>query len=625
MARKQIKQGDNLPPKKISLKGLKRASRLFKFIGDQKYSFFIGLIFLFLTGLTAIIFPKLMGVLVDSGKISLEEINKTGLWLLILFFAQAVFSYFRVVLFVKVTERMLANLRVALYDRLIRMPMHFFAKNRVGEINSRISADISQIQDTFTTNIAEFIRQLIIIIIGIAALFMTSVQLAMVMLAIVPLMAGFAVYFGRYIRKISAKVQDKIAESNTIVEETLQGIMNVKAFANEAFESFRYGKVIQEIRETAVKGGKARGAFYSFIIFCIFGAIVLLVWYAVVLENKGEITHGNVIQFILYTVFVGASIGGIADQYAQIQKALGATERVLDLLDEPMEEIYLNEAFSGNSAIGNINQHHSINGHGISTGLIPIEKKLKGSILFRDVTFAYPSRNEISVLDRINFEASAGQTVALVGPSGSGKSTIVSLLLKLYNPDNGTIEFDGVDSRSFNLTELRNQMAIVPQEVLLFGGTILENIAYGKPGATHEEICHAALQANALEFIDVFPEKFNTVVGERGIKLSGGQRQRIAIARAVLRNPSILILDEATSSLDSESERIVQEALDKLMVGRTSIVIAHRLSTIRNADKILVIDGGKISEAGTHDELIGYENGLYQHLSKLQFETAAIS
>jgi len=521
-------------------------------------------------------------------------INTTGIWLLVLFALQSLFSYFRVVLFVQVTEALLFALRNAAYARLIKMPLSFFASRRVGELNSRISADLSQIGDTFTINLAEFLRQLIIIIGGIVALFFTSIKLAGVMLAIIPVVAVLAVIFGRYIRKLSRQVQDAIADSNTIVEETLQGISNVKAFTNEFFEIYRYGKKTADIKALAIKGGKARGAFFSFIIFCLFGAIILLIWFAVRLETQGELTHGTMIEFMMYTIFVGASIGGIAEQYSQIQKALGATERVLEILKEEPEPVH--EADKEN------------------------KHKLLGAVRFDQVNFAYPSRLEMPVLKQLSFDANPGETIAIVGQSGAGKSTIISLLLRFYPHSEGKIMVDGKEINEYPLSYLRDQMAIVPQDVLLFGGTIRENIAYAATGASMEEIKDAAIKANAHEFITSFPQGYDTMVGERGVKLSGGQRQRIAIARAVLKNPSILLLDEATSSLDSESERLVQEALDALMVGRTTFVVAHRLSTIRKAHKILVIDDGRVAETGTHDELILKPNGIYAGLSKLQFD-----
>jgi ABC-type multidrug transport system fused ATPase/permease subunit len=474
--------------------------------------------------------------------------------------------------------------------------MTFFSQKRVGELNSRISADISQLQDTFTTTIAEFLRQLILIIGGFIILGSISPNLTLMMLAIVPLVAVAAVVFGRFIRKYGKKTQDKVAESQVIVEETLQGITNVKAFANEWYEIQRYKNKIKEIVQIAIKGGQYRGYFASFIILCLFGCVVAVVWYGITLTIKGEVEGvGDLISFILYTTFIGASFGGIAEMYAQIQKAVGATERVFELLDEVPEQINSTEN--------------------------PATEKIQGNVVFQNVSFSYPSRPEIEVLKAVNFEVNFGQKIAIVGPSGAGKSTIASLLLHFYAIDRGEILIDGKNINEFQLEQLRGNMSIVPQDVILFGGTIKENIAYGKPSASDLEIIEAAKQANAFHFIESFPEQMETLVGERGIKLSGGQRQRIAIARALLKNPSILILDEATSSLDSESEKLVQEALEILMQGRTSFIIAHRLSTIRKADQILVLDGGTITEKGTHQELIALEDGLYKNLCALQFGT----
>jgi ABC-type multidrug transport system fused ATPase/permease subunit len=498
---------------------------------------------------------------------------------------------------VNYTENTLATLRQAVYSHLIKLPMAFFAQKRVGDLNSRMSADITQIQDTLTTTIAEFLRQFILIIGGICLLLYISPKLTLMMLAIVPVVAVAAVVFGRFIRKISREVQDKIAESNTIIEETLQGINTVKAFANEFFENLRYKRSTEEIVKIAIQGGKYRGGFASFIIFCLFGSIVAVIWYGVNLASRNQLLIGDLISFILYSAFVGASFGGIAELYAQLQKAVGATERVFEIMDEEPELLDITD----------------------QKGLV---NRVEGSVVFENIAFTYPSRKEIQVLKKVSFTVKKGETIAIIGPSGSGKSTLVALLLRFYDPESGRILIDGKDTKSFSLTELRNNMAIVPQDVILFGGTIKENIAYGKPNATIAEIAEAARKANALDFIESFPEKFETVVGERGVKLSGGQRQRIAIARAVLKDPSILILDEATSSLDSESERVVQEALDKLMVGRTSFVIAHRLSTIRKADKIIVIDKGEVRESGTHEELILHEKGLYRTLSRMQTELA---
>lgn len=596
MARRDRLDTEDLPKVKLSGDSIKRISRLFGYFRPHRHKYYLGLFFLFLTGLTALIFPKLIGDMVDTAEEAmLEDIDRIAIFLFVVFVFQAVFSFFRIYLFVNVTEHVLADLRKDTYNKLIRLPMSFFSQNRVGEMNSRIATDINMLSDTFTTVVAEFLRQSMLIVGGIAFLAYTSIELTLVMLGIVPLVAVFAVVFGRMIRRISKETQDRIAESNTIVEETLAGITNVKSFANEIYESVRYAKSTEAIIEKALQGAKARGFFASFIIFCLFGSIVGVIWYGARLVNQDDMTFGNLIQFVLYSVFVGASIGGIAEMYAQIQKAIGAAERILEIMDEQPEPYNAGKASEGMTAIS-------------------------GALKFENVQFRYPSRPDISVLNGVSFEAKQGETVALVGPSGSGKSTIASLVLRFYDPDQGRITIDGIDSKDLGLTFLRNQMAIVPQDVILFGGTIRENIEYGKPGATQQEIEEAAKKANAHIFIDSFPEKYETVVGERGIQLSGGQRQRIAIARAVLKDPRILILDEATSSLDSESERLVQEALDKLMVGRTSLVIAHRLSTIRKADRILVLDKGLISENGKHEELLAKENGLYKGLLELQMQ-----
>lgn len=593
----RFKEND-LPKSKITASSLNKATLIFQYAGNHRWKFYVGLVFLLFTGATALAFPKLMGMLIDCVKNKdNSQANYIALGLIVILFLQSIFSFFRLYLFVNFTEHTLANLRLSLYSNLVKLPMSFFSQKRVGELNSRISSDITQIQDTLTSTIAEFLRQFILIIGGVLLLANESIKLTLLMLSVVPLVAVAAVIFGRFIRKYSKKVQDQVAESQVIVEETMQGISIVKAFANEWYEIARYDGKIKEVVKLAIKGGKYRGYFASFIIFCLFGAIVAVVWFGVHLSISGEMSVGQLISFVLYSTFVGASFGGIAELYAQIQKAIGATERVFELLDETPEKI------------NSVQDLSSI-------------QKIKGNVTFKNVAFSYHSRKEIKVLKDVSFTANFGQKIAIIGPSGTGKSTIASLLLRFYNIDEGEILVDGKNIYDYDLENLRGNMSIVPQDVILFGGTIKENIAYGKPDATEEEILLAAKQANALNFIESFPEKFETLVGERGIKLSGGQRQRIAIARALLKNPSILILDEATSSLDSESEKLVQEALEILMEGRTSIIIAHRLSTIRSADQILVLDKGKIAEQGTHQELIGLENGIYKNLSNLQFSNS---
>ena len=587
---------DKLPKAKLNKASLRKAFRLFTYMKPDMGKYIAGLVFLALTSATALAFPKLIGDLVNStGENGLSAINDKAVLLMVILAAQSFFSFMRIYLFAQTTENTLVRLREHLYSHLITLPMSFFTQTRVGEINSRISADITQIQDTFSTTVAEFLRQITLVIGGMILISIISIQLTLFMVALIPAIVVVAIIFGRYIRKISRKAQDQVAVSNTIVQETMQGIVNVKSFANEILEVARYRTSVKEIAALSLKSAFSRGLFASFIILALFGAIVGIVWYATILMQRGEIKFGEVISFVLYTSFIGASIGGLAELYAQIQKAVGATERIFEILDQQAETIDLTTQKSDN------------------------ELRVHGAVKFESVGFSYPARKEMQVLRDVTFEALPGQSIAIVGPSGAGKSTITQLLLRFYDPDSGTIRIDEKDTRNYSLTELRNQMAIVPQDVILFGGTIKENILYGKPDATMEEVIAAAEKANARQFIESFTDKFETVVGERGITLSGGQRQRIAIARAVLKNPSILILDEATSSLDSESERLVQEALDKLMVGRTSFIVAHRLSTIRNADKILVIDQGHVRESGTHEELIQIPDGVYAGLSKLQY------
>ncbi|MDN3583077.1 ABC transporter ATP-binding protein [Mucilaginibacter flavus] len=609
MARGRLNSGakteTELPKAKINRQSIQNIRKLLNYIKPYSGKFIAGMLFLFISSLVGLAFPKILGSLIDAAqgkyvsKYLPHSLNGIAVFGFLLLFGQAFVSFFRVVWFVQVAERSLADIRRDTYFKLITLPMNFFANRRVGELNSRISADLSQIQDTLTTTIAEIIRQLVIMVGSVILLAIVSIKLTLALLAILPFLVAFAVFFGKFIRKLSRQAQDKLAESNTIVEETLQGIANVKAFVNEAYEATRYDKILRNVVDIAVKGAKFRGIFASFIVFCLFGTFVGVIWYGSVLVSHNEILVGDLTTFIMYSIFVGAAMGSFPDLYANLQKAVGASERVLEILAEKGEDISMIE--SNNK----------------------IDQPIKGDLAFDNVVFAYPSRSELTILKGISFEASAGQKVAIVGPSGSGKSTMASLILQFYHPQNGSILFDGREASAYSITDIRNQVAIVPQDVLLFGGSILENIAYGRLNASKEDIIQAAKRANAHQFISSFPEAYETIVGERGVKLSGGQRQRIAIARALLKNPSILILDEATSSLDSESERLVQEALEELMKDRTSIIIAHRLSTIREADKIIVLEKGEIIESGNHAELIGNEQGLYRYLSQLQFETQA--
>jgi ABC-type multidrug transport system fused ATPase/permease subunit len=595
---------DELPKAKLNAENFKKSLRLFGYLGEHKWKFILGMIFLTGSAGVGLIFPlksgEMLGYLGDSSKPSETvrgDLMDIGLVLLIILLVQAAFSFGRVYLFAQVTENILKALRQDTFKRLIQMPMSFFSKNQVAELNSRMATDISVISDAFTINIAEFIRQSIVGIGGLVLLiYTTEWTIAKWFLIIIPPLTAAAILFSKRIRKFSKSYQDKIAESNVIVGEALTGITNVKTFTNEAYEINKYENISNSIKEFGLKYGIFRGLFFSFVMVFVFGSIFFILWQMLfALKVDHTITPKAFGTFMMLSLFVAGSLGGLPEQIASIQRALGATDRVFELIDGEVENIDIIK--------DNIEA-----------------KQSKGEIEFNNVSFNYPSRPDFTVLKSISFKAEAGQTVALVGSSGSGKTTIASLVLRFYDPIQGSILVDGVETKRINLTELRKQIALVPQDVILFAGSIKDNIAYGKPNASDVEIDEAARKANAYEFIESFPDKFNTLVGERGIQLSGGQRQRIAIARAVLKNPSILILDEATSSLDSESEHLVQEALDKLMVGRTSIIIAHRLATIRNADKIVVLQKGEVQESGTHQELMLNNSGLYQKLSKMQFE-----
>jgi len=583
---------------KINRENWSEAYRLFAYVKPYRLKFILGLVVIGCSSLTTLSFPYFLKRLIDSSQLtnsvdSWDSPYNIAITMVLVLLLQMVLSFSRVYLFTYVGEHALADLRLDVYQRLIRFPMQFFSERRVGELSSRISSDLSQIQDAVTSLLAEIIRGVLTLVIGIGLILFLSVKLTVIMLSVVPVVVLLAVVFGKYIRKQSRKAQDQLADSNTIVQETLGGISTVKSFANEWFERDRYKLSLQKLVILSVGNGKVRGLFISFMLFCLFGTIILVVWYGVGLMKAGMLSFGDLTAFVVYTSFVGGSMAGFADLYGNLQKTLGATQRVRELLQEPTE---VNTIDKPNKQIYNI---------------------LNGSIAFNNVGFNYPSRPDVPVLKSINFSIDAGKQVAFVGTSGAGKSTIASLILGFYKPIEGFISFDGKQMNQFEIGELRAQMAYVPQDILLFGGTIRENIAYGDPDASENQLIEAAKQAFAYDFIMAFPEGLDTIVGERGVKLSGGQRQRIAIARAILRNPSILILDEATSSLDSASETIVQEALNNLMKGRTSIVIAHRLSTIRDADIIYVLDKGTIKESGSHNELLKI-NGLYKHMVDVQ-------
>lgn len=590
---------------KLSKDSIKKARRIFAYLKPYRTMFMIGWIFLFVSSVLGLAFPLLMGQLLggtagQSGgamesfwsKVNVDNVTTVAIALFISFGAQAITGFFRILLFTNVTENTLRDIRRDAFTRLIYMPMDFFNSNKVGELTSRISADITQVQGVLQTTVAEFFRQMVIILGGVVFLVIFSWKLALIMLGTLPVLAIVAVFFGRFVRKLSKQAQDESASSNTIIEEALMGISNVKSFTNEVFTIGKYKNAIENIRNLNVKSGLWRGFFASFVIIFIMGAIVFIVWQGVLLTqgSNPEMEPTDFYTFMMLTIMMGASFGSLPELYANIQKAVGATEHLMDIIGTPNEV----DARTGTE-----------------------KPEITGNVAFKSVHFHYPQRKDIQVLKDVSFESQSNQTVALVGSSGAGKSTVASLLLQYYDLTDGAIEFDGVESTQIDLEHLRRHMAFVPQEVILFSGSIRENIAFGNLNASEEEIIAAAEKANAWDFIKTFPDQLDTEVGDRGIQLSGGQKQRIAIARAILKNPKILILDEATSALDSESEKAVQSALDELMKGRTSFVIAHRLSTIKKADTILVFEHGEIVESGQHDSLIEL-NGVYANLVSLQ-------
>ncbi len=583
--------------KRIKKEDVVSALYIYKYMLPYKWYFLLGMIMLVLGSLVFMLFPAVAGEMISTasgeGKYPIS-INQYGLIFVAIALSMGIISYFRINLFAIVAENGMGEIRKHLFKKLISKDIAFFEKRRVGEITSRITADVEQIQTAFSVTLAEFFRQLITLVVGIAFLFYLSWKLSLVMLAVFPLVIVFAIFFGRYIKKISKERQNVLAETNVIVEEVFQGFSVVKAYVNELFESRVYNKSINKLIKIGIRFAKIKGAFISFIFVFLFGAIFFILWQGALQIKDGGMNGAELNTFIFYTIIIGGAIAGLGNQYTALASALGATQKVKELLESDQE-----------LEIEDIDTVKAID--------------FNKNIEFKKVCFHYPTRVDVEVLKEISFQATKGEHIALVGSSGSGKSTIVKLLSNFYPIQKGEIRIDGKNINDLDLKSLRKAIGIVPQEVFLFGGSIEENILYGNPKATKEELIEATKQANAFEFIEKFPEKMNTLVGERGVQLSGGQKQRVAIARAILKNPKILILDEATSSLDSESEKIVQDALENLMKNRTTFVIAHRLSTIRNADKIFVVREGEIIEQGNHIELEKL-NGFYNSLLKLQFD-----
>lgn len=583
--------------KRPSKEQFREAIKIFKYIRPYRFQFIVGMALLFIGSLIFMAFPQLFRDMVDTANGEGQygfDLEQLGIVLLVLIAVQGFSSYARVMLFAKVSEYGIADVRKALYDKVITLPVVFFEKSNVGELISRLSGDVEKLYNTFSITLAEFVRQIIILVAGVILLGVSTPRLALLMLGTFVPVVGLAMFFGRKIRTLSKARQEELANSSNIVNESLQGIQTVKSYVNELFESLRYGRSIQKSVDISMKYARARAMFAAFIITILFGALFFIIWRAAVMLQNGLISNGDLIAFFSYTVFIGTAIAGLGNFYTELVGAMGATERIRNILGESGELEIEKEGLESLSA--------------------------KGNIRFENVHFQYPTREDVPVLKGLDLSLKAGEKIALVGPSGAGKSTVMQLLQRFYSWESGTISLDGSDIKSYDLKAYRSIFAIVPQEVILFGGSIKENILYGKPDATEEELIEAAKKANAWEFISKFPEGMETLVGERGVKLSGGQKQRIAIARAILKDPLVLLLDEATSALDAESEKLVQDALDVLMEGRTSIIIAHRLATIRDVDCIYVLEDGKVKESGTHKDLVESE-GLYSQLANLQFNS----
>jgi subfamily B ATP-binding cassette protein MsbA len=548
------------------------------------------------SALIGLAFPMIVRFLLDAAFVqrNREVLDRIAIGLVVLFSVQALLNYAQTYLLSAVGERVVAGLRSELFGKLLEMPPGFFAERRTGELTSRLTTDIGLLQGVLSHQIAEFSRQILALVGGVVLLTLMQPKLTLTALGVVPLVIGSALYFGRRLRRMTVSVQDKVADATAAADEAFSQIRTVQSFVQEPTERQRYGERIGASVRAALTRARIRGVFFGVLTFSTFVGIVFVLWQGGLLVLEGQLTPGELVQFLLYTITIAAAIGALASFFSSYQEAVGAAERVFEILE----------------------MKPSIADPESPTAL---PSPARGSVAFEGVSFRYQHGASLPwTLQDIQLSCAPGEVVALVGPSGGGKTTLVSLLPRFWDVDRGRILLDGIDVRSLRLADLRGAIGIVPQDPALFSGTIRENIAYARPGASTVEIESAARGAHAHEFIERLPDGYDTVVGERGIKLSGGQRQRVAIARAILKDPAVLILDEATSNLDTESERLIEDALGRLLVGRTTLIIAHRLSTVRRADRLVVLDHGCIVEEGSHAELLEL-GGLYARLYQRQF------